>query len=136
MIELPGPLDSLNLIGDAICGRRIVKVIATQTPRKLVWYYEDPQKYHKLLVGKTIEKVNIFRGIVQIKAGTTNIVFSDGIELKLHNKDEENPKNHQLLITFDDSSCLSASVRIYGVIWCFLDGELINPYFGNQTPSI
>lgn len=136
MIELPNTSGLINLIGDTISGRRIVKVIVAQTPHRFVWYYDDPQKYHELLVGKTIEKVSSFRGIVRIKAGTINIVFSDGIELKLHDKNEKSPDNHQLLIEFDGSLLLSASVQIYGALWCFREGEFINPYFGDYSPIL
>ncbi|UCG84402.1 MAG: endonuclease VIII, partial [Dehalococcoidia bacterium] len=47
------------------------------------------------------------------------------------------PKKHQLLIEFDDSSFLSASIQMYGGILCFNEGESDSMYYAvaKEKPS-
>lgn len=136
MLEILETQDLISDIANAVCGKRIVNVLTQPSQQGLIWFYDDRQSYHKLLIGKTVLKIICFRGIVQIKAGNVNIILSDGIELKLHGKDEKSPEEYQLLIEFDDSSKLSASVKTYGAIWCYKEGKIINPYFGNYAPEM
>jgi formamidopyrimidine-DNA glycosylase len=56
-------------------------------------------------------------------------VFGDGVGLRFHDKNNKHPQKHQLLIEFEDSTALSASVQMYGGLLCSLEGELDNPYY-------
>lgn len=137
MIEIPEALTLASQIGQTLPGKRIVDVIAAQSPHKFAWYFDDPQQYHGLLVGKTIDGAASFGGLVEIQAGTAVLLFSDGVRLKYHVKDEKYPPKHQLLIEFEDNSALSASVQMYGGLWAFTKGELDNPYYqiAREKPS-
>lgn len=61
MIELPEALTIANQINDRVYGKRITNVIVAHTPHKFAWYHEDPQKYHDLLSGKTIDKASGYK---------------------------------------------------------------------------
>ncbi|MEQ8201361.1 MAG: endonuclease VIII, partial [Syntrophomonadaceae bacterium] len=63
------------------------------------------------------------------KAGRARLLFGDGVNLRFHPKGGKRPARHQLLIDFGDGSALSASVQMYGGLWCFPDGEFDNPYY-------
>jgi formamidopyrimidine-DNA glycosylase len=65
------------------------------------------------------------------------MVFGDGVSLRYHEKTELRPAKHQLLIEFADSTALSASVQMYGGLWCFKEGTFQNPYHGlaREKPS-
>lgn len=59
------------------------------------------------------------------------------MSLVFHDTSEERPKKHQLLIEFEDFSALSATVQMYGGLWCFKDGEFDNKYYliAKEKPS-
>lgn len=129
MLELPEAYVLANQINENLIGRRIMNVTAAQSPHKFAWYHGDPQKYHEILSDKTIDRAVSYGGMVNIIAGDTVLVFGDGVSLGFHDAGEERPKKHQLLIEFEDFSALSASVQMYGGLWCFRDGEFDNQYY-------
>jgi len=75
--------------------------------------------------------------MLEIKVDDTVLVFSDGVNLRFHRKDEKRPPKHQLLLEFEDLSALSASVQMYGGLWAFKDGEFDNIYYrqAKEKPS-
>lgn len=137
MLEIPEALTIAHQLNNTVAGKRIMHVTAAYTPHKFAWYYGEPQNYHTLLVGKTIDKAAGYGGMVEIKAGTAVVLIGDGAGLGYHGPDESRPVKHQLLIEFEDLSAISAAVRMYGGIWCFNDGELDNPYYkvAREKPS-
>jgi formamidopyrimidine-DNA glycosylase len=124
-------------INKTVSGKRIVNVVAACSPHKFAWYYGDPSKYHDTLAGKTIEQAYEYGGLVEIITGTSVILIGDGVGLRYHGPNESHPKKHQLLIEFADSSAMSASVQMYGGLWCFPAGEFDNPYYktAKEKPS-
>ncbi|MFA6939564.1 MAG: endonuclease VIII [Clostridiaceae bacterium] len=130
MIEIPEALTLANQINNTISGKQIVNVVAAHTPHKFAWYHGDPQKYHEILVGKTINMAAACGGMVDIKADNTTILICDGAALRYHKQGEKHPAKHQLLLEFTDSSSVSASVQMYGGMLCFNDeDELEYPYY-------
>jgi formamidopyrimidine-DNA glycosylase len=57
------------------------------------------------------------------------LLFTDGINLRFHQSLAEAPEKHQLLLEFTDGTALSASVAMYGGLWCFPGRENQNPYY-------
>lgn len=137
MIELPEAITIARQINDTIHGNRIASVIAAHTPHKFAWYYGDPQKYRDLLTGKIIDKANAYGGMVEIKADNCIILLGDGVGIRFHDKNEQRPQKHQLLIEFENSSAISASIQMYGGLWCFNEGEFDNQYYriAKEKPS-
>ncbi|MEN6324606.1 MAG: endonuclease VIII [Syntrophomonas sp.] len=137
MLELPEALNIARQIGDALKGKRIVRVVAGYSPHKFAWYYGDPEQFNDLLIGNTIDGANGYGGLVEIKAGGTCILFGDGVGLRFHAEDTKRALKHQLLIEFEDASALSASVQMYGGLGAFAQGDLDNPYYivAREKPS-
>lgn len=137
MIELPEAIELAKQINQNIKGKRILNVIAEQTPHKFAWYYGDPQKYHELLTGKQIGNAIGLGNYVEIKAEDASILFGEGITLRYIMDGEKRPQKHQLLIEFEDFSALVASAQMFGGMWCFRTGELDNKYydFVKERPS-
>jgi formamidopyrimidine-DNA glycosylase len=121
MLEIPEAAVIAKQINRIALGKRIAGVTANQTPHKLVWYNGDPQEYQGILNGKSFEQATSRGGMVEVRMGDTVLLFSDGINLRYHGKDESRPSRHQLLIEFADSTALSASVQMYGGVVCFQD---------------
>ena len=129
MIELPEAINIAKQINETVKGKRIMNVIAVQSPHKFAWYHGDPQNYHNLLADKVIGEAAGFGGLVEIKAEDAVILLGDGVNLRFHAEEDKRPQKHQLLIEFDDFTAISASVQMYGGLWCFKEGEFKNTYF-------
>lgn len=137
MIELPEASVLAHQVNTTLKGKEIVKVIAAHTPHKFAWYHGDPQGYHDLLAGQIIDSAKGYGGMVEITAGAVTILFSEGVGLRVYNQEESRPQKHQLLIEFADSSAMSATIQMYGGLWCFREGEFDNPYYNaaKEKPS-
>lgn len=129
MLEIPEALTIARQLNDTVAGKKIMSVTAAKSPHKFVWYYGDPQDYNSLLKDKRIDEAKGYGGMVEIKAGTAVILVGDGVGLRYHGRDAKRSEKHQLLIEFEGNCALSASVQMYGGIWCFSDGEFDNPYY-------
>lgn len=137
MLELPEALTIADQINAAVAGRRIANVTAAHTPHKFAWYHGDPQNYPGLLVGETIDKAFGYGGMVELHAGNAVLLFGDGAAPRFREESEGRPQKHQLLIEFEDLCSLSASIQMYGGIWCFRQGEYDNVYYrvAKEKPS-
>lgn len=137
MLELPEALTIARQINDSIVGKRIRTVTADKSPHKLAFYHGDPQNYHSFLVGKTIDQAMGYGGLVEIRAEDSVILMGDGVSLRFHDVNDTHPLKHQLLIEFQDGTALSASIQMYGGLWCFKDGDSSYIYYkiAKEKPS-
>lgn len=129
MIELPEAHVLSRQLARIIKGKKITDVIANYSPHKFAWFYKNPDDYAALLTGKTIENAEPNGGQVEIFAEDVRLVFTDGVNLRYIEPGGKLPLKHQLLIGFDDDSCIAASVQMYGGLWCFRAGQLDSPYY-------
>jgi len=129
MIEIPEAVSLSRQLADTIGGKRIASVVTGLSPHKFAWYNNDPKNYDALLRGNSIDGAVARGGMIEITAENTMIVFSDGVALRFHTRDEKRPKKHQLLIEFEDGTAISASVQMYGGLLCFRAGEYSDPYY-------
>ncbi|MFC1946939.1 endonuclease VIII [Chloroflexota bacterium] len=129
MIELPEAANLARQLTETINGKRIKEVIAGYSPHKFAWYHGDPADYNAQLQGKTIGTAVSYGGLVEMAAEGFVILFGDGVNLRFHDKNEKRPSKHQLFMEFEDMSAISASVQMYGGMWCFAEGEFDNPYY-------
>lgn len=137
MIEIPEAISLSEQINQTIKGKKINHVIVNQSPHKFAWFLGNPDEYNSKLNGKTIEKAYAYGGLVELSLGITKLLFGDGVNLKYFIEGEKLPKKHQLLIKFDDESILTATVQMYGGMWCFEDGKFDNEYYiiAKEKPS-
>lgn len=129
MIEIPEAITLAHQINEILVGKTIEGVIANQSPHKFAWFFGDPSEYNSKLKGKTIDKALAYGSYVEIIVKDTKLLLAEGINLRYLNKDEKLPKKHQLLIQFEDSSALVASVQMYGGMWSFKNDEFDNIYY-------
>ena len=137
MIELPEAVSLAKQVTKALKGKKIKSVIAAYSPHKFAWYAGDPANYSALLKGKTIGAAESRGGQVEIIAENMRLLFTDGVNLRFHDKTEKRPLKHQLLLEFEDGTALSGSVQTYGGLSCFKDGTYDNPYYlvAKEKPS-
>ncbi|HPE69313.1 MAG TPA: zinc finger domain-containing protein [Thermotogota bacterium] len=137
MIEIPESLVIAQQVQRTLGGKRIAGVIAGHSPHKNAWFAGDPGNYPGLLSGKQISGAKGLGSMVEIHAQSTILLVGDGINLRYHPQGERIPNRHQLLVTFEDGDSLSATVQMYGGVWCFAKGTFENPYYltATQSPS-
>lgn len=138
MLEIPEALTIANQINNTIKGRKVINCIANYSPHKFAWYYGEPQGYNELLRGSTILNATAYGGLIHIQLDSAVILIGDGTNLRYHKQGQKTPSKHQLLLELDDSSKVSATVQMYGGIWCFSDeDEFDNTYYkiAKEKPS-
>lgn len=129
MIEIPEAIVLAEQCKQILTGKVVEEVLAGLSPHKFAWYVGEPGDYPKKLVGKRVQTAQAFGGHIEMELGDVFLAFSDGIQLSYLEENQKLPKKHQLLIRFTDQSVLVASVRMYGGIWCFFEGEWDNIYY-------
>lgn len=137
VLELPEAANLAKQITETISGKKIARVTAGLSEHKFAFYYGDPADYDPLLRGKTIETVVPQGGLIEIHAGDAVLLFGDFVSLKYHGKGEQLLKKYQMLVEFGDDTSLSASVGMYGGLWCFREGEFDSTYYNvaREKPS-
>lgn len=129
MIEIPEAIVLAEQCKQILMGKVVEEVLAGQSPHKFAWYVGEPEDYPKKLLGKRVQTAQAFGGHIEMELGDVFLAFSDGIQLSYLEVNQKPPKKHQLLIRFTDQSALVASVRMYGGMWCFYEGEWDNIYY-------
>lgn len=130
MIEAPEAQYLCQQINSTVKGKRITDVFAQYTSHKFAWFSGTPEEYTERLTDKIIEEACPQGGMIEITVGDVLLVFTDGVNLRYFSPGEKLPAKHQLLIAFEDESCLVASVRMYGGLMCFSVGSADVPLIG------
>ena len=121
MLELPEAVVMAAQINQALKGKTIRRAQANHTPHKFAWYSGDPANYNALLAEKTIGEASSYGGHIEIKADDMVLVLSLG--LRCHAAGEKPPAKHQLLLEFSDGAAASATVQMWGGLFCYKEGE-------------
>ena len=129
MIEIPEALALAEQINKTIQGKRIARVEVLRSPHKFAWFQGDPLSYPDLLTGQTVGSARGFGSTLEFQAGGARVAVSEGATWKYHADRADVPAKHQLLLEFADGSALSLSVRMYGGILCFREGQAENEYY-------
>jgi len=138
MNELPETHTLAKQIQENLIGQTITRVTAAASPHKLAWYHGDPADYPERLIGNTIASVSGHGMMVEIALSRSTLLFSDGVKLRLHPTAGPIPKKHQLLLNLDDGRFLSASISMYGGLFCWDQGAAFeNIYYdvAREKPS-
>lgn len=123
MIEAPEARYLCEQLNTTVKGKRITFVTTLFTPHKFAWFNGNPEEYAEQLSGKTIGLARPQGGMVEIEIENRMLVLTDGVNLRYFAPGTKLPAKHQLLIAFEDESCLVVSVRMYGGILCYQKGE-------------
>jgi formamidopyrimidine-DNA glycosylase len=121
MIELPEAVVIAQQVNQALRGKRVVNVIANQSPHKFAWFTGDPADYAARLSGKSILGAHAHAGEIEISVEDLILLIS--APLLYHAAGEKPPAKHQLLIEFEDADYLTATIQMWGGLFCFPMGE-------------
>ena len=109
MIEAPEARYLCEQLTETVVGKRISDVFIQFSPHKFAWFNGNSDEFAEWLVDKRINSAQS-QGV---------LVLTDGVNLRYLTPGTKLPAKHQLLIAFEDESCLIASVRMYGGLMCY-----------------
>lgn len=137
MLELPESKVLSDQLNRTVKGKTVKDVIANKSPHRFAFYAGDPEGYGKLLKGKKIGESKPVGGMVEIEAGGTRILMSDGASTRFLEAGEKVPARHQLLMEFEDGTALVCTIQMYGGLWVFGEGTFDNEYYAaaREKPS-
>jgi formamidopyrimidine-DNA glycosylase len=119
-----------------LSGKRIAEVTNATSHHKFAWYCGDPLEYASILTGREIITANGHGMFVDICCDeNTFITISDGTNMRYLSPLEQRPEKYQLLIGFDDGSCIVLTVAMYGGIWAY-KGAFDNSYHQTSLNSV
>jgi formamidopyrimidine-DNA glycosylase len=136
MIELPEAIVMAEQINATLGGKKIARAVANQSPHKFAWYSGDPALYNQLLAEKVIGRASAFGNHVEIQVGEMLLVLSTN--LHYHPVGEKLPPKHQLLLEFGDHTALSATIQMWGGLFCFKAteaGGMADYHIAKKRPS-
>lgn len=138
MIEIPESYTLAKQINENLAGKSVTSVTAGSSPHKFAWYEGDPSNYGARLLNSNINSARDSGMFVEISLSRATLLFCDGINLRLHPKAGHPPKKHQLLLELDDHMLISATISMYGGIYCWdQDHDFNNEYYdtAREKPS-
>ena len=129
MIEIPEAQTLAKQSNQFLTGRTMTKVEANHTPHGFAWYAGDPAQYPQILTDRVIESAFSVGGFVRIQAQDSEMVFFDGVNLRLIPAGTKRPAKHQFIAELDDGSALVVTTQMYGGIMAFAKGAWENGYY-------
>ena len=111
MIEAPEARYLCEQLTETVVGKRISDVFIQFSPHKFAWFNGNSDEFAEWLVDKRINSAQSQGGMVEITIEDKVLVLTDGVNLRYLTPGTKLPAKHQLLIAFEDESCLIASAR-------------------------
>ena len=138
MLEYPEAVVLSRQVNEYLKGKQVINVVPAHSPHKFAFFYQDPENYKQLLMGKKVTDTKAYGGFIEISLEDTVLLLGDGVNLRLFQKGEKLPEKHQLLIEFEDDLVLICSVQMYGGIYAFKKGENDNKYYkiAKEKPAV
>lgn len=134
MIELPEVYVLAEQMNRTLTGKTVKNVTANAVPHGFAQYTGDPAGYPEMLTGKKIMCVRPDTGTMDIWDCNVEVVCGDMLlsistPVKYFEPGEKLPKSHQLLLGFEDDTCMCCTVQMWGAMLCV-------PYSGNPPRRI
>lgn len=123
MVELPEVSVLAEQMSRVLEGKRIKKVVANAVPHGFAQYSGDPARYPEMLTGKRIMSVRPDTGTMDIWDCSVEVVCEDMLlsvstPVKYFEPGEKLPRSHQLLLQFEDDTCMCCTVQLWGAMLC------------------
>jgi formamidopyrimidine-DNA glycosylase len=136
MLEIPESKTISLQAGKTLLNREITAVFKATSPHKFAFYSGDPDGYAQLLVGKHVKSAKGHGMFVDIICNdNVSITIGDGTNMRYYTPSDQRPEKHQLLMEFDDGSCVAFTVAMYGGIWAYR-GSFDNKYHRGSLNSL
>lgn len=136
MLELPESKTVSLQAAKTLTGKKITEIFTATHPQKFAFFNGDPDAYAGLLTGGKIKSARGHGMFVDILYDDeTNLIIGEGTNMRYYPPNEKLPEKYQLLVCFEDNSCIAFTVAMYGLIWA-CRGAFENPYYQKSLNSI
>ena len=138
MIELPEATTIARQINAELKGKRIADGNQGNSPHKFAFYSYPAEEYAAILKGKTVGEatVNGPHILLALDPGYTLILGEGGERIIFHPSPATLPKKYQLLLHFEDDTCLTVSIQGWGATLLLPQSEVAkHPYIFLDKPS-
>ena len=132
-MRAPEALYLCEQLNKTVKGKRITNVFTLFTPHKFALVFRKSRRVCRMADRKSIDHARSQGGMVEMTIGDKMLILTDGVNLRYYAPGTKLPAKHQLLIGFEDESCLIASVRMYGGIMWLQQGRRQRRTFRNIT---
>jgi formamidopyrimidine-DNA glycosylase len=129
MLEIPECITLAKQFSDAFVGKKVTHVEAEHTAHGFGWYSHIPAEYPVLLGDKTLTATRALGGQLELVIEDMHLVFNDGVTPHYLAPGDAEPAKHQLLLRFDDGSGFYCTIRMYGGMMVYPNGESNNEYY-------
>lgn len=138
MVELPEVYVLAEQMNRVLEGKRIKNVVANAVPHGFAQYSGDPSRYPEMLTGKRIMSARPDTGTMDIWDCNVEVVCEDMLlsvstPVKFFEPGEKLPRSHQLLLQFEDDTCMCCTVQMWGAMLCVPYSD--NPPRRPQSPN-
>jgi len=125
VIELPEVLTLARQMNGELKGRKIASANRGNSPHKFAFYNLPAETFEEIPVGKTVGEVTgdgmwIFMRVVP---GTMLLTGSMGGRILFHHTEETLPKKHHLMLRFEDQTCLTITIQMWGFLHLVEENE-------------
>ncbi len=116
MLELPEVINMAKQLQQYAVGKKVAEVLPPTKPHKFCWFNGDVNEYEKLIRGALVTDIVGFGMFVEIIFDNgMKLCVNDGVNIRLC-RDQDVPKDFQLLIKLEADSSLVFTVAMYGGI--------------------
>ncbi|MBN1222561.1 MAG: hypothetical protein JXB23_04900 [Candidatus Aminicenantes bacterium] len=118
MIELPEASTIGRQLEETIKGKRILECDMGKSDRKWVFFGPSKEIVKNHLMKKTVGKITSAGRSIHIGLMPDQAIVMDefGGKVLYHNPDAKLPKKYDLIIEFEDHSCLTVVIQMWGFI--------------------
>ena len=136
MLEIPESYTVSHQVADTLINKKITEVFNATSLHKFAWFYGDSAGYGKILAGRQVKSARGHGMFVDMGCDDGIwISIGDGTNMRYYPSGEQRPEKYQLMIVFDDESCVAFTVAMYGGIWVY-KGTFDNAYHQGSLNSI
>ena len=136
MLEIPESRTLSSQSATTLVGKKITEVFAPTQPHKFACFNGDPSDYGKIMIGKEVRSTRGHGMFVDLLFDSdTYLILGEGTNMRYYSPVEQPPQKYQLLVAFDDNSCIAFNVAMYGWIWA-CRGKYDNKYYQKSLNSI
>lgn len=138
MIELPEAVTIARQMNQELQGKRIESAVRGNSPHKFAFYTCTTEEYATVLQDKSVGEVTEHGSLIlaSLEPDHVLVLGGGGERILFHQSEKTLPNKHQLLLRFDDSTCLTVTVQGWGSVQLYHQSELADhSYIGKKGPS-
>jgi formamidopyrimidine-DNA glycosylase len=138
MIELPEAVTIAGQMNKELKGKRIAAIERGQTPHKFAFYTYPAEAYRSILEDSVFGESTDHGNAILTRIGSEYVLVlgGGGERILYHQSADTLPNKHQLLLRFEDQTCMTVTISGWGNVMLLKRDELADhPHVGERRVS-